>query len=493
MIEKEERETGNVRASVYFNYFGAAGGLKIFLILSVICIASETINVLNSYWLSFWSGNFDTIDSSLAIGVYGALGLSNALFIMGRQLVWAFASWRAAKNLHEAMLNSVFASPLSFFHSTPQGRIINRFSKDQNSVDTTLPEIAADFVVCLFYCCGKIVLVAIAVPVFLIFVVPVIGVFLAIVHFYRRTSRELKRLVSISNSPIYSHFEESLNGLDTIRAYNLQTHLVSENKGLVDEFIKISFNTVMCDRWLAIMVGNMSSILLLVAVVLVVISTFEGWIDSALAGMALVSAGGITGALSWMVRCSTQLEAEMSKVERIANYSKLPPETTDAECKSSLKVPEDWPSQGRIEFRNVVVGYRSDLPPALKDISLTIEPRQKVGVVGRTGAGKSSLTMALFRIIKTTHGSIMIDGIDISKISLLDLRHRLSIISQDPVLFSGTIRSNLDPYSEHQDYELWNALKSVNLYDVVSLFENKLESQVSEGGKNFSNGQRQLL
>ena len=484
---------GSVHFEIYKYYFTLLGGMCVFATLMLVFLGSEGTDIFNTYWLSYWSGNYDTVSSTFALTVFIVSVVIVGFFTLFREILWAIASWRASRKMHINMLSSVFQSPLSFFHSTPQGRILNRFSKDQDAVDTNLPETSNEFLYCFFYGISKAVLVTIAVPVFFLFFIPMLIVLYLIIQFYRASSRELKRLESIAESPLYANFDQVLCGLDTIRAYGQQQDAIKSNFKVINDFLKIYIVSFVSGNWLDVVNGMLSTVLISIVMVLVLLLSYFGYTTVSLAGLAIVSALSITDGFGWMVNSSTQLEAEMSHVQRIMTYSSLTPEAPHQVTSPPLPPPVGWPSRGQIEFRDVVVRYRPDLDPALNGITLSINAGEKVGVVGRTGAGKSSLTMALFRIIECSEGSILIDGVDCSKISLSDLRRRLSIIPQDATLFSGSVRSNLDPEREHSESDLWNALKSVNMADVVNKLDNKLDAVVVEGGKNFSNGQRQLL
>ena len=283
------------------------------------------------------------------------------------------------------------------------------------------------------------------------------AIYLYIQRYYLRTSRELKRLDSISKSPIYAHFQESLGGITTIRAYRQQQRFALENEWRVDANLRAYFPSINANRWLAVRLEFIGSFIILAAASFAIISVTTGSGPSAgLVGLAMSYALQITQSLNWIVRQTVEVETNIVSVERVLEYAKLPSEAPEVISKHRPKI--SWPSQGAVEFRNYSTRYRDGLDLVLKDINLKFKAHEKIGVVGRTGAGKSSLTLALFRIIEPVAGNISIDDLNTSSIGLLDVRRRLAIIPQDAALFEGTVRDNLDPGHVHDDTELWSVL-----------------------------------
>lgn len=299
-------------------------------------------------------------------------------------------------------------------------------------------------------------------PAFIALIVPLGGVYLYIQRYYLRTSRELKRLDSISRSPVYAHFQESLSGISTIRAYQQSKRFAMESEWRVDANLRAYFPSINANRWLAVRLEFIGSIIILAAAGLAIISVSSGSLLSAgSVGLAMSYALQITQSLNWIVRQTVEVETNIVSVERVLEYARLPSEAP--EIISKHRPPVSWPSKGAVSFNNYSTRYREGLDLVLKNVDLSIKSHEKIGVVGRTGAGKSSLTLALFRIIEPTEGDISIDDLSTSSIGLLDLRRRLAIIPQDAALFEGSIRDNLDPGHVHDDTELWSALGMLKL------------------------------
>jgi ATP-binding cassette subfamily C (CFTR/MRP) protein 1 len=302
-----------------------------------------------------------------------------------------------------------------------------------------------------------LVVISASTPVFIALIIPLGGLYLYIQRYYLRTSRELKRLDSISRSPIYAHFQESLSGISTIRAYRQQSRFSSENEWRVDANLRAYFPSINANRWLAVRLELIGSVIILASAGFAIIAVTAGNGPSAgLVGLAMSYALQITQSLNWIVRQTVEVETNIVSVERVLEYAALPSEAPDIISKN--RPPISWPAQGAVAFENLSVRYRAGLDLVLKNVNLSFKPHEKIGVVGRTGAGKSSLTLALFRIIEAAEGHISIDGLNTSTIGLMDLRRRLAIIPQDAALFEGTLRDNLDPAHTRDDTELWSVL-----------------------------------
>ena len=339
-------------------------------------------------------------------------------------------------------------------------------------------------------------LITASTPIFAFLIAPLGAIYLYIQRYYLRTSRELKRLDSISKSPIYAHFQESLGGLTTIRAYKQQQRFLHENEWRVDANLRAYFISISANRWLAVRLEFVGSFIIFASATFAIISvTTKSGLSAGMIGLAMSYALQITTSLNWIVRMTVEVETNIVSVERVLEYSNLKPEALEVVSKNRPKI--SWPSQGVVEFNNYSTRYREDLDPVLQNINLKFKGHEKIGVVGRTGAGKSSLTLALFRIIEPTTGHIAIDGTNTSSIGLLDLRGRLAIIPQDAALFEGTVRDNLDPGHVHDDTELWSVLGSccshllrsllirlehARLKDYVNTLDGKLEARIQEGG-----------
>jgi ATP-binding cassette, subfamily C (CFTR/MRP), member 1 len=320
--------------------------------------------------------------------------------------------------------------------------------------------------------------------------------FFYIQNFYLRSSREIQRMDSVSRSPIYGHFGETLNGVSTVRSYDRCDNFIDMNHSLVDSNQKAYFLNVTSNRWLAVRLETVGTILVTVASLLAVISSEVIWtpeksaIHASQVGLAISSALSMTQVLNWAVRMNCQMETTIVSVERIKEYTEL---TREAPPITDIRPPHGWPSDGRIEFSHVQLRYREGLELVLKDVSMNVGKHEKVGIVGRTGAGKSTITLGLFRLVELSGGSIRIDGQDISRFGLEDLRSKLAIIPQDPVLFSGTLRENLDPFNQYNDHDVWEAIRRAHLADFVEGEAKRELMPISENGENLSVGQRQLV
>jgi ABC-type multidrug transport system fused ATPase/permease subunit len=457
---QETSQQGKVKWSVYGEYAKNSNLIAVAFYL-VTLVGAQTAQVGGSYWLKHWTELSETQSAPNAgkfIGIYLALGLgSSFLVILQNLILWIFCSIEASRKLHERMAFSIFRSPMRFFETTPSGRVLNRFSSDIYRID----EVLARTFNMLFGNSAKaiftLLVIANSTPPFLIAVIPLGYIYFSYQKYYLRTSRELKRLDSVTRSPIYAHFQESLGGISTIRAYRQEERFSLENEWRMDANLRAYFPSISANRWLAVRLEFIGSVIILVSALLSVMSVATGSRSSAgMVGLAMSYALQITQSLNWIVRQTVEVETNIVSVERVLEYASLPSEAPEVIFKN--RPPTGWPAQGAVSFHNYSTRYREGLDLVLKDVNLDIKPREKIGVVGRTGAGKSSLTLALFRIIEPTNGGISIDNLDISTIGLRDLRGRLAIIPQDPAMFEGTVRDNLDPRHVHDDTELWSVL-----------------------------------
>ncbi|CAH3177882.1 unnamed protein product [Porites lobata] len=486
----ERSQAGTVKTSVIVAYISSLGVLCFILVL-VCGIGAESSLIASRIWLAKWSSTNVTTPQQrdTFLGVYGALGVGQLLLITTMNLLLAYSSVKSATNFHQGLLINIMHLPMQFFESTPLGRIVNRFSKDINSVDDKLPPILGRFLRTLLATLGTICVISYSTPLFLTCVVPLIVLYIFIQRFYVSTSRQLRRIESVSRSPIYSHFFETISGTSTIRAYSQQKRFITEIHRRVDKAHSAHYAYICANRWLALRLEFIGAAILFFASLFAVIA--RETIAPGLVGLSVAYALQITGSLNWLVRSTCEMETNIVSVERIKEYTAI-----DREADwviPTMRPADEWPHQGRIVMENVDVRYRENLPLVLKGINCAIATREKIGIVGRTGAGKSSLTLALFRILERAGGRIIIDDIDIAKIGLHHLRSRLTIIPQDPVLFSGTFRLNLDPFNNYSDEELWNVVEVTQLKTFITAHDKGLHLPILEGGENMSIGQRQLV
>ncbi|KAI8975515.1 multi drug resistance-associated protein MRP [Mycotypha africana] len=495
LITVEESAKGSVTWDVYKQYAKSCSVYGVFTVIALLMLA-QMASVGTNLWLKYWSNQNQNKGANhnvwFYLGIYALIGWSSTLFAMVQTLVlWVYCAIRSARVLHTEMLETIVRSPMSFFDTTPLGRILNRFSKDQHTVDEVLPRTFNGYFRVLFSVIATVCIIAFSTPLFMILVIPLGIIYIYIQRYYLETSRELKRLDSVGKSPIYSHFQETISGVSTIRAYEQQRRFMFENECKLDDNQRAYFPSISCNRWLAVRLEFLGSIIILAASAFAVLDVVYGTssIDAGLVGLSVSYALSVTQALNWVIRSYCEIETNIVSVERIKEYIDLPTEKYNA----VRGVSSMWPEKGLIEFRDYATRYRPGLDLALRDMSFTVKPKEKIGIVGRTGAGKSSLSLSLFRIVEAAKGSIYIDGVDIASLRLFDLRSRLTIIPQDPVLFAGTVRENLDPFGAHDDSELWQALQHSHLQDHISKMDGKLNAVVLEGGENFSVGQRQLI
>lgn len=510
LVDEELQETGKVARYVYLVYIRAMGWMFaitpfISLALGQACVAGGNV------WLSLWStagdaegnatlegnvtgigsqeGNSGVIGRDLFLTGYGLFGLGQAICIFGGQVFVMLGCLRAGNTLHKNLLSSVIRLPMSFFDTNPSGRIINRFSKETSALDFNLPNIVRSLLSCFTQVVATLLVIMISTPVASVVLIPIMVVYYLIQVVYVATSRQIKRIESVAKSPIYSHFSESISGVSVIRAFKKQNEFIQESLSKIDQFLKaVSFN-VSSNRWVAVHLEAIGNIITFSAAMLSVLG--RETISPGVVGLSVTYALNITMVLNWLVRIASDLEANIVSVERINEYIQ---KEQEAEWKiKEREPPASWPELGSICFQDYETRYRPGLDLVLKGISCSFQPSEKVGIVGRTGAGKSSLTLALFRIIESSGGCISIDDVRISDIGLHDLRSRLSIIPQDPVLFSGTLRLNLDPFETHSDAEVWRALELSHLKEYVKAQPSGLQHTVDEDGSNFSVGQRQLV
>ncbi|KAK0204702.1 P-loop containing nucleoside triphosphate hydrolase protein [Desarmillaria ectypa] len=502
LMQAEERNTGAIRWSVYKQYSDAGRGHVVLPILFFSLVFVQGATVMASYWLVYWQEEKWDRSQGFYMGIYAMLGVAQAIafFVMGS--TFAILTYLASQRLHSLAIDRIMRAPMSFFETTPLGRIMNRFSKEIRALTYLFQDALRMFAGTTSSILGAIILIAIILPWFLIAVFFILIVYIYAAAFYRASARELK-VHAVLRSSLYSHFSESLSGLATIRAYGESERFLKENEERIDVENRAYWLTVTNQRWLGIRLDFLGALLTFIVAMLTVGTRFS--ISPAQTGVTLSYILSVQQAFGWLVRQSAEVENDMNSVERVVHYAT----ETEQEAPHVLpdsKVPESWPSVGHIELKDVVLSYRPGLPAVLKGISMTVKTGEKIGIVGRTGAGKSSIMTALYRLVELSSGSIHIDGVDISTVGLTELRKSLSIIPQDALLFSGTLRSNLDPFNSHDDAKLWDALKRSYLVDSpakavadengdVSTPINRfsLDTVIEDEGANLSIGQRSLV
>lgn len=542
-LGEEQKQTGSLDWRVYHTYWLAVGGVLASCILMSLFLMQASKNV-SDWWLSYWisqlknngssftnsSPSSSSTSSSSSLGsahlllftsggllsppcppssssssfstsvqtssdvrfyltVYSCIAVANTIFTAIRAFLFAYGTICAARAIHNRLLKRVLKATVTFFDTTPMGRVLNRFSSDLYTVDDSMPFVLNILLATAFNLLGVLVVISYGLPWVLLLLLPLAVFYYRTQAFYRHTSRELKRLSSLTLSPVYSHFSETLTGLGTIRASGSSARFQEENARRLELNQRCRFLSTAAMQWL-----NIRLQLIGVAVVsslgaIAVVQHQYTSVDPGLVGLSLSYALSITALLAGLIYNFTQTEMQLVSVERTEEYATgLPSEPQE----QNSQVPPAWPQQGGLEFRHAVLAYREGLPNALDGVSLLVRPGEKVGVVGRTGSGKSTLFLALFRMVELNQGQILLDGLDISCVGLAQLRSRLAIIPQDPFLFSGTVRENLDPCGRHRDQQLLDVLDQCHLGSVVARMGG-LDAGVGEQGKSFSVGQRQLL
>uniref|UniRef100_A0A0N4ZYB8 Multidrug resistance-associated protein 1 n=1 Tax=Parastrongyloides trichosuri TaxID=131310 RepID=A0A0N4ZYB8_PARTI len=504
LMTKEHTDTGSVKKIIYLKYFKATKYYFAFLFAFGYMVYNG-LQLGRSLWLSAWSDDYDIIANNgtinpsgtslgVRLAVYGSFGIAESLGFVMSLFALIFGGLNASKNLHSPVLYNIMRSPMSFFDTTPIGRILNRFGKDIDVVDVNLPMSFRYFVMCLCQIIVSLTIIVITTPIFASVIIPLVLIYGFSLKLYVPTSRQLKRLESVNRSPIYSHFSESIQGSSTIRGYGKVDAFIKMSDSRVDRFIKIKYLTLCANRWLAIRLEFIGNCVLLFTVLFSTVSKELGWITSSgLIAVSITYSMNITEVLNFAVRQISELETNIVSVERLIEYCNTETDPDWRNSEGAKYCSKNWPLSGEIIFKNYSTAYRAGLELVIKNINLHIKGGEKVGIVGRTGAGKSSLTLALFRMIEPVDGTIVIDNVDISKIGLHDLRSHITVIPQDPVLFSGTLRFNLDPFNVYSDDEIWSALEKSHLKKFVLSNNQGLEFIISESGSNISVGTCQLI
>lgn len=494
LVQEEERERGKISLKVYLSYMAAAykGTLIPLIILSQ--TAFQVLQIASNWWMAWANpqthGDKPKMTSTVLLVVYMALAFGSSWFVFIRAVLVATFGLAAAQKLFLKMLRTIFRAPMSFYDSTPTGRILNRVSIDQSVVDLDIPFRLGGFASTTIQLLGIVGVMSKVTWQVLLLLVPMTIVCLWMQKYYMASSRELVRIVSIQKSPIINLFGESISGASTIRGFGQEKRFIKRNLYLLDCFSGPYFCSLAAIEWLCLRMELLSTFVFAFCMTLLV-SLPHGSIDPSMAGLAVTYGLNLNARLSRWILSFCKLENKIISIERIHQYCQIPSEAPTIIDNS--RPPPSWPGNGKIELKDLQVRYKENLPIVLHGVTCTFPGGKKIGIVGRTGSGKSTLIQALFRLIEPTCGKIMIDDIDISTIGLHDLRSRLGIIPQDPTLFEGTIRGNLDPLEEHSDYEVWQALDKCQLGEFIRQKAQKLDSPVLENGDNWSVGQRQLV
>ncbi|XP_061939322.1 ATP-binding cassette sub-family C member 5 isoform X6 [Apis cerana] len=509
LTTQEKMGIGSVKSYIYHIYVKSAGGYLIAVLVFLTLFLSIGSSAFSSWWLATWikAGNGNIIDSNnnktissnnlndnpnylyyqnIYIGCIGIILLTSLL----RGLVIMYATINASTTLHNKVFKKIIKTTVTFFETTPIGRIQNIFSRDIDEVDNYIPISVENMIQNIITCSFAIVFICAILPWYCLPLIILAAIFFYISRIFRVAMRDFKRMENISRSPVLSFITTTIHGLNTIHAFQKEKAFINKFEELFDLNNLCLYLCQSIMRWSAVRLDILAIASSSITAFLVI--ALKNQISPALAGLAMAYAMQMTGIFQYTVRLMAEIETRFISVERISYYLKTLQKEEISE-QHLIDLPDQWPIDGELEFCKVELKYRKSLPPALNNISFIIKPGEHIGIVGRTGAGKSSLIIALFRLVEISAGKIKIDGIDIAKVKLKLLRTKLSIIPQDPVLFNGTIRSNLDPFKQFSDSEIWSVLEKTQLKEKVQVMPGQLDAPIEVEGKNLSVGERQLF
>uniref|UniRef100_A0A8B9RLP6 ATP-binding cassette, sub-family C (CFTR/MRP), member 8b n=1 Tax=Astyanax mexicanus TaxID=7994 RepID=A0A8B9RLP6_ASTMX len=497
------------RATIPWSSFGTylrAAGVLLLPLLVLSQLTKHTLMLSIDYWLAHWTSQAIAArrhagDTNCTVCVFShapylqvfcVLCCLGIVLCLVSSLAVEWTGLRVAKELHCSLLRIIVLAPMRLFETTPLGNILNRFSGDTNTIDQHIPVTLECLSRSTLLCVSAVGVISFVTPIFLIALLPLAVAYYFIQKYFRMASRDLQQLEDSTQIPLLSHFSQTIEGLITIRAFRHEQRFRKKLLEYTDANNIASLFLTAANRWLEVRMEYIGAFVVLIAAVASITSALYSELSAGLVGLGLTYALMVSNYLNWMVRNLADMEVQLGCVKRISSLLHTEPENYTGDL-TPAQVPSLWPKYGEIQIENLSVGYGSSLKPVLKRVNAHIKPGQKVGICGRTGSGKSSFSLALFRLVDQFEGRIIIDGIDIAKLPLQTLRSRFSIIPQDPFLFSGTIRFNLDPERRATDRTLWEALEIAQLMPVVKALPGGLDATVTEGGENFSQGQRQLF
>ncbi|XP_062117924.1 ABC transporter C family member 3-like [Humulus lupulus] len=493
LVEEEEREKGRVCFSVYWKYFTTAYGGALVPLILLAQVLFHGLQIRSNYWMALASPVLEDekpLVSTKLIVVYVILAIGSSFCVLVRSMLLVTASHKTATLLFNKMHECLFRAPMLFFDATPSGRILNRVSTDQSTVDLKISKQVSAFAFSTIHLIGIIAVMCQVSWQVTIFFVPVIAACIWYEQYYIPTARESARLLGVCKASLIQHFAETISGLTTIRSFNQESRFQETNMKLMDGYSRPNFSIAGAMEWLCFRLDILSAVTFAFSLV-ILISVPKGAIDPGIAGLAVMYGLTLNTLQTWVIWDHCQMENKIISVERVIQYTSI--QSEPSLVIESNRPDPSWPSQGEVNICDLQVRYSPHMPLVLRGLTCTFHGGLKTGIVGRTGSGKSTLIQTLFRIVDPAAGQIVIDGINISSIGLHDLRSKLSIIPQDPTMFEGTVRSNLDPLEEYTDEKIWEALDKCQLGDEVRKREGMLDSTVTENGENWSMGQRQLV
>ncbi|PVV05245.1 hypothetical protein BB560_000238 [Smittium megazygosporum] len=490
---KETIESKKTSLKTYISFFRLGGNYAYIAMCMFFVLVMLGLSMSADYFLSKWASSSPEAKADKSkVYIYFILVFGSTMFSITASVLLYRLVLESSNNLLLKMINAVISAPISFFESQPLGRILNRFSKDQSNTDELLPTAAVDTIVTLMQTLGVLIFLCMAIPLLMVAIPFLILIFIWLRQIYIKSSRQIKQIESISRSPVYSILSETLEGLTTVRSFSSQDTFIDRFNAAQKENGIAFFAFIGAARWLAYRLDFVTCILITITSFSCVLARSS--VSSGMAALSMSYMLSLIGLVQWCVRQSIEVEITFISVERNIAYSKLKPEESQEHISSTIEPPKEWPESGSVVINGLNLKYPSSNKPVLSDIFMNIIPGQKIGIVGRTGAGKSSFVSSIFRLVEPyPKGCISIDGVNISALRLKKLRSSLSMIPQQPFLFEGTLRFNLDPWNEYSDEDLWKALEAASLKEKVESLPEKLESIVVENGKNFSVGERQLF
>ncbi|KAI5053888.1 hypothetical protein GOP47_0031219, partial [Adiantum capillus-veneris] len=494
LVQEEEKEIGKVSFSVYLSLIQAAYRCSLVPVILLAQTMFQCLQIASNYWLAWATPKMDTeepfVSMKRVLGIYVILACGSTGCVLLRTISMAAVTLKTSQIFFKRMIYCIFHAPMSFFDSTPTGRILNRASTDQSAMDFDVTLRLGGVALSFIQLVGIFAVMSQAAWGLVLLFVPAFGICTWMQQYYVASARELARLVGVKKAPVLQHFGETISGAATIRALNKQHDFMSRNLQLIDHYSKPYFHNIAAMEWLCFRLDLLTNCIFTLSL-LIIVSMLKDTIDPSIAGLAVTYGLNLNIIQSWLTWNLCNLENKIISAERIQQYTCI---ANEGPCIiENDRPPRGWPMKGTVNFINLKVRYGQRMPLVINGITCTVLGGTKIGIVGRTGSGKSTLIQALFRLVEPTEGKILIDGIDIMELGLHDLRTHLSIIPQDPTMFEGTLRFNLDPLEEHTDTEIWQALERSQLEHTVRARDQKLDAIVNENGENWSVGQRQLV
>ena len=494
LVPEELAIIGEVKWTHFKKYFKNVGFIPCLILLCLYGV-KQFFTAGTNYILSCMSDENESVGYNsnvlFYLGMYFIFGGAESVSEPFREVITYRLGARASDRIHKTLLYRLLRCPISFFDTNPTGRILNRFSGDMDVLDGDITNSINTCIWCFFDVLATIVVITSVTPMFASVLLPMGALYILVTKYYMMSARQVKRLESISKSPIYAHFSESLSGTVLIRAYKVEERFITKLQNRVQTNINCSYLSLSCSRWLTVRLELIGSLIVAFSSIFAILTRDE--LSAGIAGLSISYALTITFSLNLMLIRYSELEMNSVALERIMEYIDNAGEAEWETQFEDSQLPKGWPDRGSIKFQSYQMRYREELDLVFDDFNIKMGDGEKIGICGRTGSGKSSLALALFRIIEPAGGHIMIDGIDISALGLHTLRSRLTIIPQDPVIFTGKLRFNLDPTGECSDLELWNALEMSHLKSHIETLPGGLDHEINEGGAKFSMGQRQLI